>query len=45
MELYSKELLKKLKDTISDDGYYMPKILFNSNKYSANDFNICRLYI
>ena len=33
MELYSKELLKKLKDTISDDGYYMPKILFNSNKY------------
>lgn len=33
MELYSKELLKNLKDTISDSGYYMPKTLFSSNKY------------
>lgn len=32
MELYNKENLKVLKDSLLDDSYYMPKGLFQSNK-------------
>lgn len=34
MKLYNKELLKELKDTIDNNGYYMPKALFDSTKYA-----------
>ena len=30
MELYNKELLKKLKDEIGETNYYMPKKLFEN---------------
>ncbi|MFQ8705449.1 MAG: hypothetical protein ACLR9T_05240 [Thomasclavelia sp.] len=33
MELYNKELLKSLKDTVDDSGYYMPKVLFSGSKF------------
>ena len=33
MELYNKELLKNLKNTVDDSGYYMPKALFSGSKF------------
>ncbi|WP_285948594.1 hypothetical protein [Thomasclavelia cocleata] len=32
MELYNKELLKNLKNTVDDSGYYMPKALFSGSR-------------
>ena len=33
MELYNKELLKNLKNTVDDSGYYMPKALFSGSRF------------
>lgn len=33
MELYNKEKLKALKDGIDDNGYYLPKALFQGSKF------------
>lgn len=33
MELYNKETLKGLKESITDNGYYLPKALFHGSKF------------